>query len=201
MGSYQSANSLATSSPRLVTPTLAKIALTWSRTVWLERKQLAGDVGGAGPAGDQAGDLLLAVGQVVGLDDDRGDRGRRGRLDDHGDGPQPAVGVVQARGMAYQPGPAAGPGPGPGGPVAVPGGGGEGAEDRAQQPHRHPDAEVAGEVLVVGELGQPRPGLLVGRAQPAVAVEQQQPGPAVRNGPAEEVARAGPDPDRLPERR
>jgi hypothetical protein len=57
----------------------------------------------------------------------------------------------------------------------------------AQHPHRHPDAEVAGQVMLGGQLGQPGPGLLVGRDQPAVAVEQQEPGPAA---PAEQVDRA-----------
>jgi hypothetical protein len=47
------------------------------------QEQLLGDVGRAGAAGDQAGDLLLAIGQVVGLDDDRGNLRRAGRLDDH----------------------------------------------------------------------------------------------------------------------
>jgi hypothetical protein len=38
---------------------------------------------------------VLAAGQVVGGDDDRGDLGRPGRLDDHGDTGEDVVGVAQ----------------------------------------------------------------------------------------------------------
>jgi hypothetical protein len=174
---------------------LAKIAFTWSRTVWADRNSSSAISAVPAPRGDQAGDLLLAIGEVVGLDDDGGDLGRCGRLDDHGHAGEDVVGEG---GVADQPGSPPGPDPAAGGPVAVPAGDGQGAEDRAQHPHGHPDTEVAGQVLLVGQLGQPGPGLLVGRGQAAVAVEQQQPGPATGEGLAEEAGRSGLDPERLP---
>jgi hypothetical protein len=71
--------------------------------------------------------------------------------------------------------------------------------DGAQHPHRHPDAEVAGQVLLGGQLGQPGPGLLVGRDQPAVAVEQQEPGPAAAPEQVDRAPGAVADPEHGPE--
>ena len=56
-----------------------------------------GDLRVGQPTGDRLGDLLLAGGQAVGLDDDRRDLGRLGRLDDQRDGPGSPSGCADRR--------------------------------------------------------------------------------------------------------
>jgi hypothetical protein len=62
-----------------------------------------GDLGRGVAAQDQPGDVLLAIGQPVGGHQQRGDAGRMGGLDDHGDPPRPAG--DQGRAVQHHPAP------------------------------------------------------------------------------------------------
>jgi hypothetical protein len=66
--------------------------------------ELGCDARGAQAARDAAGHLELALGEPVGLDDERCDVGRLGRLDDH----RQLVGALQHRPVHEQPNPRAG---------------------------------------------------------------------------------------------